>query len=145
VLDPRISYKGLFADFEDDEALNEYLESSRTDLFTFFNQKYIPSHSTTSCVSSQTSIPARSQSLSSTSFLGKGSPQKVNFRAVYRKTAPTNMNELDRYFSLPQEDIELCDPLAWWYSRRKEFPHLYQLARDILAIPGQRTNSYFFY
>jgi hypothetical protein len=36
-----------------------------------------------------------------------------------------------RYFALAQEDIDLCDPLAWWYSRWKEYPHLYQLARDI--------------
>jgi hypothetical protein len=31
--------------------------------------------------------------------------------------------------------------LAWWYSCWKEYPHLYQLAQDILSIPGQYTFS----
>ncbi len=26
---------------------------------------------------------------------------------------------------------------SWWYSQRKEYPTLYRLARDILAIPGK--------
>jgi hypothetical protein len=96
---------------------------------------------TTPFTSSQATTSALSRSSSSTSFLGKGSPQKINFHAIYRKAAPTNMNELDRYSALAQEDIDLCDPLAWWYSHQKEYPHLYQLAQDILAIPGQYTFS----
>jgi hypothetical protein len=51
------------------------------------------------------------------------------------------MNELDCYFALAHEDIDLCDPLAWWYLCQKEYPHLYQLAQDILALPGQYTFS----
>lgn len=53
VLDPRISYKGLFSDFEDDGALAEYLESSKANLYSFYNDKYLPNHSTTPFTSSQ--------------------------------------------------------------------------------------------
>jgi hypothetical protein len=89
-----------------------WLESSKADLYSFYNDKYLPNHSTTPLTSSQATTSALLWSLSSTSFLGKGSPQKINFRAVYCKAAPTNMNELDYYFALAQEDIDLCDSLA---------------------------------
>ena len=46
------------------------------------------------------------------------------------------MNELEEFFSLPQEDFETCDPLQWWARRRSQFPNLSHFARDILSIPG---------
>ena len=46
-------------------------------------------------------------------------------------------NELEEYFKLPAEDFEVCNPIQWWVDRRHQFPHLFQLARDILCIPGK--------
>jgi hypothetical protein len=60
VLDPHISYKGLFADFEDDGVLAEYLESSKADLYSFYSDKYLPNHSMTPLTSSQATTPALS-------------------------------------------------------------------------------------
>ncbi|KAJ8694872.1 hypothetical protein PTI98_007511 [Pleurotus ostreatus] len=42
--------------------------------------------------------------------------------------------ELDKFRRLPQEDMDSCDPLKWWYSRRLQFPNLCRLA--LLGIPG---------
>ena len=33
--------------------------------------------------------------------------------------------------------IQSCHPIWWWYSNCHQFPNLYHLARDVLAIPGR--------
>jgi len=65
------------------------------------------------------------------------SPQKVNFTARYQKAPRASVNELEEYFKLPREDFETCDPIKWWVGRRSQFPNLFVLACDILAIPGK--------
>ena len=64
------------------------------------------------------------------------SPQKVNFTAQYRQRPRATVNELEEFFSLPQEDFETCDPLQWWAGHCSQFPNLSRFARDILSIPG---------
>ncbi len=138
VLDPCISYNGLKADFDNDSELDQFMESSKAELYNYYTTNYLAHASHAASLQPSTSASSLLQASSSTSVLGlRTSPQKIDFRSIYRKTAPINMNELDRYFELPQEDIDTCDPINWWYSRRKEYPTLYRLARNILAIPGK--------
>jgi hypothetical protein len=69
------------------------------------------------------------------SFQQKGSPQK-DFAARYRVKDRAVIDELQQYYKLPREDLDLCDPIEWWFGRRAQFPNLFCLARDILTIPG---------
>ncbi|KAJ6482727.1 ergosterol biosynthesis ERG4/ERG24 family-domain-containing protein [Mycena sanguinolenta] len=64
------------------------------------------------------------------------SPQKPNFTRRYQQSGRQPVDEIDTFIKLAQEDFENCDPIAWWYARRFQFPRLYRLARDVLAIPG---------
>jgi hypothetical protein len=45
-------------------------------------------------------------------------------------------DELDSYFDAPRIGLD-ADPVQWWYTRKAEYPRLYQLARDIMSIPGK--------
>ena len=45
-------------------------------------------------------------------------------------------NELARYLSTPQ-DLSTKDGLQWWYEHKHIYPHLSQMARDYLLIPGK--------
>jgi hypothetical protein len=128
VLDPRISYGGMKADYADDQALSEYLEDSKSKLFGYFNENYMKFHGSTL---TQTPSPARG----TTTALTSGSPQKC-FTARYRRRENVTVNELEEYFKLPPEDFEKCNPIKWWVGRRAQFPNLFCLARDIICIPG---------
>ena len=41
------------------------------------------------------------------------SPQRANFTSWFKQHIPATQNELDKYFKLPQEDFDACDPLKW--------------------------------
>ncbi|KZV60830.1 hATC-domain-containing protein [Peniophora sp. CONT] len=125
LLDPRISYAGLKHDFEFDYELTEHLEESKQHLNAHFRKNYAHRVLHTSAASAQSSSDSTTPSSSS--------PRK-NFTARYRVSRPVQ-DELDVYFSRPQEDWDK-DPLQWWYDNRKTFPSLFLLARDILCIPG---------
>lgn len=133
MLDPRISYDGLKIDYSDDLTLFDHLEESKTALFDYFNEHYAtrPVHSPT---------PTPSSPISSASVQAQppmnGSPQK-SYTARYSRKEKCTTNELEEYFKLPAEDFEVCNPIQWWVGRRHQFPHLFQLARDVLCIPGK--------
>jgi hypothetical protein len=65
--------------------------------------------------------------------------QKADFTSRYRKhIGAATSDESAEYFrirSVP-EPFNGVDPLQWWYSRRRQLPHLYCLIRNILCIPG---------
>jgi hypothetical protein len=124
VLDPRISYSALKDEFEDDIGLSSHLEIVKDDLQNHYKTHYAPAPPSLS-KPSQPSISATS----------KASPQK-NFISRFNRKPRTSTDELLEFWSLPQEDIETCDPLHWWYGRRAQFPNLYRLVRDIFSIPG---------
>jgi hypothetical protein len=130
VLDPRISYEGLKADYADDLMLSDHLEQSKADLFKYFNENYATASTPMS------SAPSRSVP---TTPLIEGSPQK-SFTARYRRKERSSRNELEEYFKLPAEDFDACNPIHWWVGRRSQFPYLFQLARDVLCIPGESFN-----
>ena len=124
MLDPRISYEGLKIDYADDLTLFCHLEDSKANLFIYFDDNYATLHNLTP--SSPPSIPVQ---------ILDGSPQK-SFTARYRRKKYST-NELEEYFKLPPEDFATCDPIQWWVGRRSQFPRLFQLARDVLCIPGE--------
>lgn len=125
VLDPRISYEGLVADYGKDTDLLADLERAKSSLHSFYRDKYSTFTSSTDKKPS-TAAP----------IVQNGSPQKVDFTARYKRTNRRVSDELEDYFKLDQEDFDTCQPLTWWWGRRAQFPNLYRLARDILAIPG---------
>jgi hypothetical protein len=134
VLDPRISYEGLKIDYGDDLILSNHLEDSKTSLFEYFNENYatITTHSPTPSTPPSTPVQAPP---------ADGSPQK-SFTARYRRKEKYSTNELEEYFKLPAEDFETCNPIQWWVGRRGQFPRLFQLARDILCIPGEYFGNF---
>ena len=126
VLDPRISYEGLKEDYAQDADLLADLKKAKSALHTFYHDNY----------SSFTSSTDKS-SLTTAPLIQNGSPRKVDFTARYKRTNRRVSDELEDYFKLGQEDFDTCRPLDWWWGRCAQFPNLYRLARDILAIPGE--------
>jgi hypothetical protein len=108
VLDPRISYKGLKADYMDDPILSDHLEQSRSNLVNYFNENYA------NTIPAPSSLPPTSASVRSAPT--PGSPQK-SFTARYRRKEKTSFNELEEYFKLPVEDFDMCNPIHWWTGR----------------------------
>jgi hypothetical protein len=131
VLDPRISYEGMKLDYEDDISLAEYLESTKLLLHGYFSDNYAGKHA----AASRSTFAGPSTSTVQSHL--DSSPQKVNFTARYQKLPRASVNKLEEYFKLPREDFETCDPIKWWLGRRSQFPNLFVLARDLLAIPGE--------
>ena len=125
VLDPQISYSGLLADCGDDLSIKSHLELVKGQLVQHYREQYL--HDAPPPTQQR---PVFGPSMSSTS------PQKFNFTARYRQRPRATVNELEEFFSLPQEDFETCDPLQWWAGHRSQFPNLSRFARDILSIPG---------
>ena len=133
MLDPRISYEGLKADYAEDADLLTNLEKAKSMLHTFYHDNYSSFTSSTDKNPSTTVLVMQS-----------GSPQKADFTARYKRTNHQVTDELEDYFKLGQECFDMCRPLDWWWGRHAQFPNLYRLARDILAIPGELFSLRFF-
>jgi hypothetical protein len=125
VLDPRIFYSGLLADCGDDLSIKSHLELVKGQLVQCYREQYL--HNAPPPTQQQ---PVVLPSTSSTS------PQKVNFTARYKQRPRETVNELEEFFSLPQQDFETCDPLQWWAGRHSQFLNLSRFARDILSMSG---------
>ena len=113
-------------DYAYDEDLLSHLEESKLNLHTHFNVYYAPS----------TPNATRSDPLPQPDA---GSPQKVDFTSRYtQRVSASTLDELTEYFRITTvpEPFDGVDPLQWWYSRRRQFPNLYKLVRNILCIPG---------
>lgn len=125
MLDLRISYEGMKADYADDPMLSDHLEQSKANLFDYFNDNYANASVLVPTPTSESVQPAPTV----------GSPQK-SFTSRYRRKEKLSINELEEYFKLPAEDFDACNPIRWWCGRQAQFPNLYSLACDILCIPG---------
>lgn len=130
VLDPRISYSGMKADFAHDEELLDGLEEAKAKLEARFRSQYanktptppaVPTTTTRAPVQSTSRLPA--------------SPEK-DFTKRYRVERRAAFDELRDFFLLPREDFGSCDPVQWWFARKAQFPNLFRFARDLLTIPG---------
>jgi hypothetical protein len=115
-------------DYTGDYSLTAYLESLKKNLYAYYERHYADKHPVPSQV---TCSPGQSVD----TLAPPRSPQK-NFISRFQRKAKVNINELDEFFKLPQEDFEACNPIQWWFGRRAQFPNLFWLARDILCIPG---------
>jgi hypothetical protein len=111
-------------DYESDQSLDDYLESSKAVLHSYWSKNYKVMQPV-----SDPAVPSPTAPI--------GSLPKFSFTARYHKTRTTTADELEEYFKLPPEDFELCDPIKWWVGRRAQFPSLSRLALDILSIPGE--------
>ena len=127
VLDPRISYGGLKADYADDETLTAYLEVSKENLRDYFNENYAGRN--TQASQSQTTVEAETTS-------APGSPQKCFTSRYSRNNRIALVDELEAFWALPAEDFATCNPITWWFGQQKKFPNLFRLAWDVLCIPG---------
>jgi hAT family C-terminal dimerisation region len=125
VLDPRISYSGLWADCCDDLSIKSHLELVKGQLVQHYCEQYL-----------RDAPPPTQQQPVMLPSTSSTSPQKVNFTARYRQRPRATVNELEEFFSLPQEDFETCDPLQWWAGHCSQFPNLSHFACDILSMPG---------
>jgi hypothetical protein len=133
VLDPRISYEGLLADYTHNDDLLADLEKAKSALHSVYLDNYASFTSSTDKHNHLTTMPV----------VQDRSPQKVDFTARYKRSNRRITDELEDYFKLGQEDFDTCRPLDWWWGRRAQFPNLYRLARDILAIPGESLSFHF--
>jgi hypothetical protein len=136
-LDPRISYEGIRDDYDSDPDLKSYLETAKEQLHQHYDLHYANRY--TPSASASNPNPSTSTSTSTQQI----TVQKVNFVARYKKDK-VFVNELDEYFKLPREDFDTCDPLKWWVGRQAQFPNVYRLAGDILAIPGAQSLALLF-
>lgn len=129
VLDPRISYDGIYEDYSDDPSLLQYLDEAMEELRKHYTANYARRADTQRAFPDQPQVHASSSA-------GDLSPSKVSFTSRYRRKDNIDRDELGEYFKLPREDWDHCNPLRWWVGRRTQFPCLFRLARDILTIPG---------
>ena len=125
VLDPRILY-------EDVDLLTD-LKKAKSVLHTFYHKNY------SSFTSSTDKNP-----LTAAPVMQHRSPQKVDFTVRYKQNNCQVSDKLKDYFKLGQEDFDTCWPLDWWWGRCTQFPNLYHLAQDILAIPGESFSLLFY-
>lgn len=121
-------------DYADDDLLAKYLESSKKDLYEYYETHYADKHSPLSRTTDPSTI-SRPLANASSDRAPPRSPQK-NFTLRFQRKVKAAINELDEFFKLPQEDFESCNPIHWWMGRRAQFPNLFWLAQDILSIPG---------
>lgn len=140
VLDPRITYAELEADYADDAELTEGLEKSKVALQNHFDTFY----SIQSELPSLEAVPSTASGSSSSAaymlpILSRHSDTPTyDFTARFRRLSRqhSSVNELEEYLRLPPQEFHSCNPMLWWQSQRQRFPRLYKLARDVLAIPG---------
>ncbi|KAF5338562.1 hypothetical protein D9758_016540 [Tetrapyrgos nigripes] len=136
LLDPRISYDALVADFKKEPDLLADINAAKTNFEIHFLTKYQPAES------SDDSNATAATTTPSTAF--DDSPVKIDFLSRYEQPSvgPSSLQaELDEYFrSTASRRVKMTtDPLEWWHARCDQFPSLYRFARDILCIPANFT------
>jgi len=115
-------YVGMKEEYSDDEDLLLYLEDAKKNLHEYYQTHY---------VCQPTALASQASSTS------KLPPTKFSFTARYENKSRKVLDELEDYFRLTTpEPFNECRPLQWWLGRRAQYPNLYRLAHDILAIPG---------
>jgi hypothetical protein len=112
VLDPCISYDGLRADAADDPSALVHIDTAKRNLHEHYLGNY----------TKKSPRPLQNQ-LTPTTFQN-GSPQKVDFLSRYNRSARTDVDEVEEYFKLLQENFATCDPVQWWSGCHVQFPNL---------------------
>ena len=68
----------------------------------------------------------------STASNPNGSRQK-NYTARYHQKCAA-VDELTKFWNMPQEDFETFNPVQWWHQQHAQFPNLYHLVHDIFQV-----------
>ncbi|KAF7372637.1 Transposase-like protein [Mycena venus] len=121
-------YEALRRDFVDDSESLDSPEASVTRVRRHLNADYSAWSAPPPVVAPYMSIV----SLSSHWALC----QKLNSPQQYQQGTRRAIDKIDVFLEAVQQDSDPCDPIPWWYARRHQFPHLYSLTRNVLAIPG---------
>ena len=53
-------------------------------------------------------------------------------------------NELLDFWKLDQQDYDNCNLIKWWLNHKPTYWNLYDLAMDVLSIPGEFSFSFDF-
>lgn len=145
MLDPWINVAGILLDCEQDsdpdtvEEQIRHVHRSKDQLQQHFRKYYLPSRPVDTPMTPGPALAPGNLSMPTSSppvrrhFQGKARYRKGPLVA---KTAPDGPDdELTVYLQLgpPSEDCPFSDPLKWWQSKAKTFPHLSRLARDIFS------------
>jgi hypothetical protein len=59
--------------------------------------------------------------------------------AHYQRHPPQVLDQLEEYFRITTDspqDFGTCNPFEWWQMHSTRLGNVYQLACDILSIPG---------
>ena len=118
MLDPRISYEGMLADYADHPNLLMDLEKAKTELYKHYQQHY----------AGQSFQPNSNRDVvmdSDGASTNTSSSKSFQFVSRYGQRDRQAINELDEYFKIVPEDFDLCNSIEWWWNRRGQFPHLY--------------------
>jgi hypothetical protein len=127
VLDPRISYEGIWDDYSETPDLLEYLEKSMTDLHEHFTLKYASARS----MGTQCAFTKRPHASSST-----GDLSMVSFTSRYKRKDNLDRDER-RILQAPTGGLG-CMPSTPVVGRAtSSVPSTFCLAHDILTIPGR--------
>jgi hypothetical protein len=115
-------------DYTGDHSLAVYLESSKSNLYEYYETHYADKYLVLSQVTDY--MPGQSTNPSATPH----SPQE-NFTSHFQWKVKTVINELDDLFKLPQEDFDTCNQIYWWMGPHTQFPNVFWLTQDIFCIP----------
>jgi hypothetical protein len=118
-------------DYSMDDELTAGLQASKSALEEHYNQFYANRYTSKGYTSKSASAPFY------LSTVTDNEPKPHNFIARYERRSQTTRNEFEAFLALSAQHFSSCNPIQWWYSHRDEFPNLYRLAKDILAIPGK--------
>ena len=65
-------------------------------------------------------------------------------RKKTNSSSPNNVTDIDKYISvdtIPFEDNDNFDILAWWKVQQIKYPVLFIIARDVLTVPVSTVAS----
>ena len=62
-------------------------------------------------------------------------PKQKKLKKMFPKRNKKSVDELQKYLSLEQEDIDV-DPILFWRQNKSKFPNLARVALNVLSIPG---------
>jgi len=130
VLDPRISYEGLKIDYGDDLTLSSHLEVSKIAYSSTLMNIMLPCPAQRHCHLLSLFRHPWVAPLRNPSLLG-----------IARKTSTLSMN-WKSILNSQQKILIHVTQFSGRVGQQSQFPHLFQLAHDILCIPGILVSSF---
>jgi hypothetical protein len=107
VLDPCISYERMKLDYVGNKSLSAYLESSKQDMYDYYETHYAGKHLALSWVADP------GPTSPSLDLLAPSQSSQKDFTSCFQQKAKAAINELDEFFKLSQEYFGTCNPILW--------------------------------